>query len=385
MIPSSQETSPLLLCLCQPQDHWKLIPGYVEAFRRKGYEMFCVGGDIPLDMPLSEIVKSCPRPPSAVLHFDSALPLLPDGVAQSDIPTVCFHPDTYAFTERRLRWSFLFDHVATFHPGYDTLFQSKGHPGAFLLPHAVRREFFDLPEIDRVYEVGWVGRLGGSIYQRRARVLDQLAQNFLTNDRKKECTLQEVAEVYRRSRIVVNIGRDDFPQDANLRVFEVLASGALLLTSLPTELTHLGFQEGTHFVGFSNESEIVPLVHSFLRDESQRARISNAGRAKVLKAHTYDERAGQLLERLRKYSNQRLAPARSWPLSRARLMALDFFAGSGVFDCAFRKLWQISGRDLGSTMEGAKLLARSFGKKFLGTFLRRKLFRIATPNRNTSK
>src|SRR5580704_7372703 len=89
MNPSSRQGLPLVLCLCQQEDHWKLIPGYAEAFRRQGYEMFCVGGQTGLDAPLSEILEVCPSPPVAVLHFESALPLLPEGLTRSVAPTVC--------------------------------------------------------------------------------------------------------------------------------------------------------------------------------------------------------------------------------------------------------------------------------------------------------
>jgi len=172
-----QERPPLLLCLGQvPEDDWKLAPGYATACQRKGCEMFCVGGDVPLDVPIQEVLRRCPRPPAAVLHFETALPMLPDGLAQCDIPTVCFQPDTFLIPERRLHWSFLFDHAAVFHPGYETWFQQGGHPGAFLLPYGVRREFFDLPDLERVYEVGWVGQSDGPIYQRRARLLPILAR-----------------------------------------------------------------------------------------------------------------------------------------------------------------------------------------------------------------
>jgi hypothetical protein len=364
MTVPAQEALPLLLCLCRsPQDDWKIVPAYIEAFRRRGYEVFCVGGDIPLDSPLQDIFRNCPRLPVAVLHFVTALPLLPDGLTQCDIPTVCFHPDTYAFTDRRLRWSSLFDHAAVFHPGYETLFQKGGHPGAFLLPYAVRRESFDLPEIDRVFEIGWVGQSSGPIYQRRARLLPLLAQSFRTNDWRKSHSLEEVAVVYRSSRVVVNIGRDDFPQDANMRVFEVLASGALLITSLPTELSRLGFRNGVHFVGYSSDEEILPLVQHFLGKEADRARIANAGRAKVLQEHTYDHRVATLLSRLEQYSGRKLAPARGWSETRAHLVMLDFFVAHQIMDCALRHYLFLCGRDFRGTWEGAWLLARGFGKR----------------------
>jgi hypothetical protein len=352
----------VILCLCPENYHWKLIPGYAAAFRRRGFEFFCIQDTLPFDVPLDEILKLSPGRPSWIFHFESALPLLPQGLESSPIPTVCFHADTYVFTRRRIRWSYLFDHVAVFHPGYDRLFTRAGHPDAFLLPYAVRREFFDGPELLREFEVGWVGQNTGHIYRRRAEWLPRFAAEFCTNDLSRHYSLEEVADVYRRSQIVVNIGRDDYPQDANLRVFEALASGALLLTSLPSELTDLGFQDGVHFIGYHDENEMIPLVRKFLVDEPTRTRIAAAARAKTLAEHTYDSRAAQLLAHLEKAGSKKLAPARYWPEPRARLMALDFFASHAVLDCAAAQFQLIVGHGFRETFEGAILVAKAWIK-----------------------
>jgi hypothetical protein len=232
------------LCLCRGQHHWKLLPGYADAFRRRGIEFFCVDDSIPLDAPLEDVLQTCPGTPSTNFDFESAHPLFPIRLERSEIPTVCFHPDTYAFTERRIHWSAVFDHAAV-------------HPGAFLLPHAVRKDFFLRVDPSREFEIGWIGQTSGEFYKTRAQWLPKLAQEFHTNDWSRSYSVAEVANVYRRSQTVVNIGRDDFPQDASLRVFEVPASGSLLLTAMPTELTQLGFQQGTHFVGYCDPAEIV--------------------------------------------------------------------------------------------------------------------------------
>jgi len=158
----------------------------------------------------------------------------------------------------------------------------------------------------------------------------------------------------------VNIGRDDFPQDSNLRVFEVLASGALLLTSLPTELTQLGFAEGEHFVGYREPSEIAPLVRKYLNDHASRRRISLAGKAKVLAEHTYDQRVEMLLSRLALPAVEHRAPARFWPESRARLVALDFYSAHGLPMCAAHQFSRIAGRSFRETIEGASLLSRAW-------------------------
>ena len=349
-----------ILCLCREQHHWKLIPGYAEAFRRQGVDFVCVDDTLPFDAPIEEVVRRSGVEPSAVFHFESAHPLFPIGLERLEVPTLCFHPDTYAFTERRIRWSSPFDHVAVFHPGYVERFAKRGHPGAFLLPHAVRREFFVGPGPQPSFELGWVGQTSGPVYHTRARWLPILAGEFKTNDWSRKYTVEEVADTYRRSKIVVNIGRDDFPQDANLRVFEVLASGALLVTSLPTELAELGFSEGRHFVGYRDPAELPRLVRAYLKDEAARSRIAQAARERVLHEHTYDQRANQILDRLKGARGAKQAPARRWPESRARLAALDFYAGHGLRQCAATQFRLIAGRGFRETMEGASLLARAW-------------------------
>jgi len=351
-----------ILCLCREQHHWKLIPGYADAFRRRGIDFFCVDDSIPFDAPLEVVLRTCPTTPSAIFHFESAHPLFPIGLEHSEIPTVCFHPDTYAFTERRIRWSAVFDHVAVFHPGYEERFKRAGHPGPFSLPHAVRKDFFAGVNPPREFEIAWVGQTSGEFYQTRAEWLPKLAKEFRTNDWSRAYTVEEVANVYRRSQIVANVGRDDFPNDANLRVFEVLASGALLFTSMPTELTQLGFQEGVHFVGYLNPSEISALVRKYLNDEPARAQIAEAARELVLTEHTYDRRVDRLLARLAQSGQQKFAPARSWPESRARLVALDFYSAHGLTACAANQFRHIAGRGFRETIQGVSLLSRSWLK-----------------------
>ena len=349
-----------VLCLCLERYHYLVIPGYAAAFRRRGIEFFCAGDELPPDAPLEEYLRACPERPSFILHFESGHPVLPLGLERSEIPTVCFQIDSHAYTRRRIRWSSLFDHVAVFHPGFEEIFQKAGHSGAFLLPQAARGEFFRGPELAREYEIGWAGRTSGRLYRRRAEWFPKLASSFHTNDWSRSYTLGEVADVYRRSRIVVNIGRDDAPHECNLRVFEVLASGALLLTSSPTELAALGFEEGVHFAAYRSEREIIPLVRRFLKNEDERTRIANAGREKALREHTYDARVEQLLWRFEASGNRRLAPARSWPEARVALVYLDFFAGHGVLDCAAAQFRRIGGRGIRETIAGAALLARSW-------------------------
>lgn len=349
-----------ILCLCQEDNHRKLIPPYAAAFRQLGVPFLTVDWCPRLDVSIHQLLSHCDEEPAWIFHFESDLPLLPKGLERCGIPTVCFQVDTFTYPLRRIRWSSLFDYVAVFHPGYDELYRRSGHNGAFLHPHAVRRDFFDLPEVSRDWDVGWVGQTAGKIYGRRAKWIPKLAATFRMNDWNSRLSLAEVAEIYRRSRVVVNFGRDDYPEDANMRVFEALASGALLVTSLPSELTALGFSEGVHFAGYRTESEIIPIVRKFLDDEPSRMRIAAAARKKVLCEHSYEVRAAQLLACLREKNNEQLAPARTWNSSAVRLAYLDFFAAHGLMKLATSEFSHLLASDVLTAVNGASVLTRAW-------------------------
>jgi hypothetical protein len=56
------------------------------------------------------------------------------------------------------------------------------------------------------------------------------------NDFRRRYSKEETAKVYQQSTIVVNVTRDEFPPEANMRCYEAMAGGALLIAPMPTEL-----------------------------------------------------------------------------------------------------------------------------------------------------
>ena len=335
---------------------------YLRAFYRRGDRVVSAHASFPPNGNLSQLLEQCPEPPTLILHPEY-LPIMPWGLTKVNIPTACFQIDTYTYTRRRFAWSMLFDLVFVFHPGYDTEFRTAGHPGAHFIPHAIEPSLFLGEEPGRVFEIGWVGQTRGPLYRTRERLLPVLSKSFRMNDWGKRYQPDEMARIYRQSKIVVNIARDDFPQDANLRTFEAMAAGALLLTVLPTELTQIGFEDGVHFVGFRNEAEIAPLVRKYLLEESARRRIAERARDKVLCEHTYDRRVETILELATQNGGKFSAPARSWSEERVHLAYLDYFAGHGALDCAWDELRSIARLSLGDATRGAGMLAHAWARK----------------------
>jgi glycosyltransferase involved in cell wall biosynthesis len=266
-------------------------------------------------------------------------PWLPDGIERVAAPTAVFHIDTYVALQRRVRWSAMYDYTFVFHPGFEAAFQSAGIDGVRLLPHAAERDLFDGPEKERDFDVGWVGRKSRSIYGTRDRVLAALTERFAMNDAGRFYAAEEMADVYQRSRIVVNISRDDYPQDANMRCFEAMAGGALLITGMPTELTLLGFEEGIHFAAYGEADEIPDLVARWLSRDEERAAIARRARALVLREHTYDARVATILDAI---SSGVRAPARTWPRDRMAARHFEYHVEAADVAGSFRAFREIA-------------------------------------------
>jgi hypothetical protein len=208
--------------------------------------------------------------------------------------------------------------------------------------------------------VGFVGWLDAPIYETRRRLLPLLADRFRMNEWWRLHDYRELAEVLLHSKIGLNVPRDDYPQIAGLRCFEVMAAGSLLITRAPSELSQLGFREGEHFVGYRRTAEIQDLVRDYLDDERKRRQIADAGRELVLREHTYDRRVERLLELARLGDLSR--PARLWPEPRERLACLHYYASRHQFDRAGRELGRIRRTDLRTAGLGLCLLASSFAE-----------------------
>jgi glycosyltransferase involved in cell wall biosynthesis len=264
--------------------------------------------------------------PDAILHGDNA-PGLPHGLHKISIPTARLDFDSFGWTSFRLKWAMLFDYVFTWHLSYVRLFQEAGHPRVFALPHAVDARFFTGADFDseRFYDLGFVGRSGLNQYVARDRVNARLTKRFRTNDLDRSYTKEEMSEIYKRSKIVVNVSRCEFPQEANMRCYEAMAGGALLITGLPSELTEWGFREGEHFIGWRSEHEIPDLVDRFLRQTEQRLAIARAGQQRTLKDFTYQRCIESIADTIRRDEGQLFAPARQWPAEKVHLLYLSYY------------------------------------------------------------
>ena len=86
-------------------------------------------------------------------------------------------------------------------------------------------------------------------------------------------------------------------QDVNMRIFEVLMAGALLVTNALAhdDLQRLGLKDRQHLLCYRTPQELYALIDAALRDPEQRETIAQAGAAIARARHSYTHRARQLV------------------------------------------------------------------------------------------
>lgn len=330
--------------------------GFARAFARLGVPVATLELETA---PGEELAREQPFGPTPrLILWPDAGGVPPARVLASNVPTACFHIDTFEDAPRRIATSMLFDYACLFHPRFLTVWERAGHPRPILVPHAVDPDPFAPRGEPRRYDVGWVGQADHAFYAARRRLLPRLATRFSMNEWNRPHSYGEMAEVYRCSKIVVNISRDDYPEDANLRLFEAMASGALLVTLLPTEAEELGLVTGEHFVGYRHDDELLDVLAHYLAHDDDRARIAEAGRAAVLREHTYERRAADLLATVAADGGRLFAPARRWSASRTSRAHLGCHADAHLWDPLRREFGRLARMSPWAAIQALPLVLR---------------------------
>lgn len=124
-----------------------------------------------------------------------------------------------------------------------------------------------------------------------------------------QCTVKQQHHVWRRAKVALSVNHfNSIERYYSDRQLIAMASG------VPVVCRHVPglereFIDGTHCVFFHNEVALVEDVQRLLADEPMRRRIGAAGRAKVIREHTWHQRVLDLLPEIEALQAARRAPA----------------------------------------------------------------------------
>lgn len=251
---------------------------------------------LPLDIDTSftpdiaEILTNAPVMdyPNLFLMVEASGGFSPVNLHALNCPCVCYLIDSHLHLETHLEIAQRFDYVFIAQRAYLDDFRLV-NSRSYWLPLGCDPEVHGKKSDVKRHDVGFVGSIspGG----RRESLLSNLQSHIPLHY--ERCFWDDMARVFSESRIVFN---EAVNHDLNMRFFEALASGSLLLADMANgsgqdEL----FVEGEDYALY-NDFNIVDVARFYLDNELIREKIAARGQQLALNAHTYLHRVEDMLD-----------------------------------------------------------------------------------------
>ena len=225
---------------------------------------------------------------------------LPYAIPPNCQPSAWWAIDTHLDWERCYQnaltatWTF-----AAQRDGADRL-REAGIRDAQWLPLACDPQLHRMQPVSKQFDIGFIGNVFPGP---RKELLETLRLRYPSALIARKY-FQDMAWAYSACRIVFN---RSIANDVNMRVFEALCSGSLLITNDLSEngLSEL-FRDGTELVTYSDSGDLLERIDHYLKSEVERERIASRGRSAVLNGHTYRHRMETMLRHIRS-----MAPSRN--------------------------------------------------------------------------
>ena len=238
---------------------------------------------------MQEILANVPdkQHPDLFVWVESVGRGLPRGLNALSCPKACYLIDSHLHLSEHLEIARFFDHVFIAQLEYLDEFRNMNLHSHWL-PLACDPEVHGNKSRIKNHEISFVGSVNAGT--RRARLLDSLQLELpLYYER---CFWHEMSDVFSSSKIVFN---ESVNHDLNMRFFEALSSGSLLLSDMARNSgQHILFRNGEDYACYE-DPHLVPTARFYLKNELLREQISARGRAMAHNAHTYHHRIVDLI------------------------------------------------------------------------------------------
>ena len=224
--------------------------------------------------------------PDLYLWVESVNGYRPRNIKSLQCPTACYLIDTHYHLAAALETAEQFDFVFIAQLIDLEAFRAV-HPHVYWLPLACDPEIHGRHDVPELYDIGFVG----SMNPRRQQMLDFLARHVTVHSERS--FWRDMARTFSNSRIVLNDASFD---DLNMRFFEALASGSLLLSNRTSgSAQEILFHDGEEYA-CHNDENLLEVVQHYLNDDDLRKQVAKQGSERVLAAHTYRHRTDDLLD-----------------------------------------------------------------------------------------
>jgi len=266
---------------------------------------------IPKGLPVSvqSVIKKFNKNFDLLVEVTTAGQYHLTGYKKMSIPTVLWALDIYRFDQRKfILWvKNDFDYVFTTQKNFVDIISTshkslpaerKGTGGGGWLTYACDPEIQKKFCLSKIYDVVFIGNTNAKIYPERIKMLKLIGEKF--NLKVFNGVYGEgMAKIYSQAKIVFNKSADG---EINMRVFEALSCGGLLLTDRLKQEVGLEeiFEDKKHLVLYDNGNDLLEKIDYYLEHETEREEIALTGHREVVLKHTYDHRAEEILRTVKR-------------------------------------------------------------------------------------
>lgn len=277
-------------------------PGSASSLIRRGFEQAghvvvaaspdpSIGNWIQCDtrVNVSRHLTHCSAKPDLVMFVESnaRARFFPDGWKDVPVPTAFCAIDSHLNFRWHKEYAAHFDVAFFAQKDYIRAAHQYGATNVRWLPLAADALYHQAEPRPGKYAVSFVG----SVTRGRRAFFDSIGSDIPLNI-VTGVYEEEMAKILSESEIGINLS---IREDLNMRFFEVLASGALLVTQKIDAGMNELFEEGTHFITHRIK-DARSVLQYYLDNEAERARIAQNGRALCLSRHTYRHRCEEILQ-----------------------------------------------------------------------------------------
>jgi GT2 family glycosyltransferase/glycosyltransferase involved in cell wall biosynthesis len=285
----------ILLCANRPVSGPITPAVYCERALRREHDVVTAGRGQEVDLgpnaSAREVVEAAGGAFDLLLVVEGDT-FVPKGVSEAPCPTALWAIDNHIHASRPDGWHLAaapdFEHVFCAQKDFVAAFAERGVTARWL-PNACEPSLFQGPAAARDLDLVFVGHVL-PIHARRRALLERLRRRFRVLE-KEGVYGEEMAQILRRAKVVWNCS---LAGDLNMRVFEGLAAGGLVVTDRIANGQDSLFADGEHLALY-DDATLENVVERALVDAQGREEIAARGHRLATQHHTYEARMLTLL------------------------------------------------------------------------------------------
>lgn len=171
--------------------------------------------------------------------------------------------------------------------------QFEGVRNVFWLPLAYNDKYYK-ENNKRKYDVSFIGNTNHK-NSNRGKDLEKILRDF-SHPKTNGYHFTNMLKIYSESKIVLNI---TIGGELNMRFFEGIGSGAVLLTDQKNEFVGNLFKSGKDFINFHNADDAIRKIRKILLNYEAYSINARKAQKKVLLSHTYKHRFEEILRKIK--------------------------------------------------------------------------------------